>query len=65
VIAAGQPSPEGVGHSQVIAPTGEVLVALGHDAGVAVAELDLQLVTDQRATNPMAQARRLGVHPSA
>jgi len=63
VIAAGHPSPEGIGHSQIIAPTGEVLGALGEEPGVAVAELDVQLVHDQRAANPMAKARRLSVQP--
>jgi len=63
VIAVGHPPPEGIGRSHVIAPTGDVLIALGQEADSAVCELDLHSVQDQRAANPMEPARRFEVHP--
>lgn len=47
------------GHSQVIAPTGEVLGALGEDAGVLNVEIDLDLVAQTRELFPVLRDRRL------
>lgn len=57
VVAAGQGGahPHGretYGHSQIINPWGEVLVELGEDVGVAVAEIDTKQAHDQRRTLP-------------
>jgi predicted amidohydrolase len=59
VIAAGQPAPHGIGHSQIISPTGEVLAVLGADPGSLFCHLDGEEVHAQRALNPMAEARRV------
>ncbi|WP_330474590.1 nitrilase-related carbon-nitrogen hydrolase [Terrabacter sp. C0L_2] len=48
------------GHSQVIAPTGEVAGALGADEGVLSVEIDLQLVGETRRAFPVLRDRRLG-----
>jgi predicted amidohydrolase len=58
VVAVGQPAPDGIGHSQMISPTGEVMAALGEDPGMLYAKLDIHVVNTQRALNPMAEARR-------
>lgn len=47
------------GHSQVIAPTGEVLAELGSSEDVLYAELDLDLVTKVRADFPVLADRRI------
>jgi deaminated glutathione amidase len=70
VVAAGQAdpvavgmardgrAPTGVGYSAAVSPLGEVLRSLGREPGLLVAELDLDLVTDSRATIPVLSNRR-------
>ncbi|PCK23177.1 apolipoprotein acyltransferase [Rhodococcus qingshengii] len=53
------------GHSQVIAPTGEVVGMLGPDAGVLSVEIDLELVMKTRNSFPVLQDRRLGSRTTA
>ncbi|SFB47625.1 Predicted amidohydrolase [Nocardioides alpinus] len=47
------------GHSQIVAPTGEVLAELGSGEGALVAELDLDLLKRVRADFPVLADRRL------
>lgn len=47
------------GHSQVVAPTGEVVAELGGEEGVLTAQLDLDLVRQVRADFPVLRDRRL------
>lgn len=47
------------GHSQVVAPTGEVVAELGCDEGVLMAKVDLDLVRQVRADFPVLLDRRL------
>jgi len=46
------------GHSQVVAPTGEVVGALGIEEGVLSLEIDLDLVTETRQGFPVLQDQR-------
>lgn len=48
------------GHSQVVAPTGDVVAELGPDADVLTVEIDLDLVAETRAAFPVLADRRLG-----
>lgn len=47
------------GHSQVVAPTGEVVGELGDDEGVLAIEIDLDLVARIRESFPVLDDRRL------
>ncbi|TWP32670.1 carbon-nitrogen family hydrolase [Leekyejoonella antrihumi] len=47
------------GHSQIVAPTGEVIAELGCDEGVLTAQLDLDMVQRVRADFPVLDDRRL------
>lgn len=47
------------GHSQVVAPTGEVVGELGEDEGVLAIEIDLDLVARIRESFPVLDDRRL------
>lgn len=47
------------GHSQVVAPTGEVLACLGSGEGVLTAQIDLDLAERVRADFPVLLDRRL------
>lgn len=47
------------GHSQVIAPTGEVVGALGVDEGVLSVAIDLDMVAETRESFPVLRDRRL------
>jgi deaminated glutathione amidase len=51
-------APTGVGHSAAISPAGEVLRSLGREPGLLVAELDLDVVEQTRATIPVLANRR-------
>jgi predicted amidohydrolase len=51
-------APTGVGYSAVISPRGEVLQSLGAEPGLLVADLDLELVEQTRATIPVLANRR-------
>jgi deaminated glutathione amidase len=51
-------APTGVGHSAAISPVGEVLRSLGGAPGLLVADLDLDLVPEARATIPVLANRR-------
>jgi len=52
-----------IGGSTVIAPDGEVLALLGEEEGLAVADLDTEVVAEVRRSRPLAADRRpdLGV----
>jgi deaminated glutathione amidase len=63
VAATGQPLPHGVGHSMVLGPLGETLLAMGQSEGLGLATLDLTLVREARENNPGLQARRFDVIP--
>jgi deaminated glutathione amidase len=52
VAAAAQPAPRYCGHSSVIDPRGDVLVAAGDDEEVVVADVRLDLVEEARRENP-------------
>ena len=71
LIAAGQADPDsvgassrpgaptGVGYSVAISPYGEVLDELGAEPGLLVVDLDLDLLSEARATLPVLANRRL------
>lgn len=63
VVASGHPEPHGIGLSQVIDPRGEQMVRAGEKAQVLHAVLEIDLLRRVREENPMAAARRFGVHP--
>jgi predicted amidohydrolase len=65
VAAAGQIPPGGVGTSLVVDPRGDVLTELGEAAGIAVAEVDAELVAEVRRVNPALALRRYAVVPRA
>jgi predicted amidohydrolase len=52
-------APTGVGYSAVVSPRGEVLQSLGEGPGLLVADLDLDLVEQTRATIPVLANRRI------
>ncbi|HLM22808.1 MAG TPA: carbon-nitrogen hydrolase family protein [Propionibacteriaceae bacterium] len=52
-------APTGVGYSAVISPRGEVLQSLGAEAGLLIADLDLDLVELTRAAIPVLANRRI------
>ena len=63
VVGCGQPEPYGIGHSLVVDPRGNAVVVLGQDTESGHAVLRGDVVTSAREANPMASARRLGIHP--
>lgn len=63
VIGCGQPEPYGIGHSLVVDPLGNTVVAMGPETESGHAVLDGGVVTSAREANPMESARRFGVHP--
>lgn len=52
-------APTGVGYSAVVSPSGEVLQSLGEGPGLLVADLDLDLVEQTRASIPVLANRRI------
>jgi len=52
------------GHSQVVLPTGDVAAMAGTDEQVLSVEVDMNVVTDYRASFPVLQDRRLPLKPS-
>lgn len=63
IAAAGQIPPAGVGTSLVLDPAGRVLVELGEERGLAVADLDPARIREVRAANPALRLRRYTVLP--
>lgn len=63
VVAADHPAPIGVGHSQVVDPSGVVLAGVGVDEGSAVAVLERSAIERVRAVNPSLRVRRYVVVP--
>ena len=63
VIGCGQPKPHGVGNSLVVDPIGNVVLEFGPDTESGQVVLNGDVVNSTREANPMARARRLGVHP--
>ena len=63
LVGCGQPEPAGIGHSLGVDPLGNTMVALGPHAESGHVVLDVGVVTSSREANPMASARRFGVHP--
>jgi predicted amidohydrolase len=63
VAAADQIAPVAVGMSRVISPLGETLIDMGQTAGIAMAEVFIDVLTDARRANPALQLRRYGVSP--
>ena len=68
VVAAGKPEDEGVGHSMVVDPAGEVLAELGgtceggsQGTDMALAEVSAARVAEVRAALPVLAHRRFGV----
>jgi predicted amidohydrolase len=57
-IALDGRAPTGVGYSAAISPRGEVLRSLGAEPGLLVADLDLDVVDEIRATIPVLANRR-------
>ena len=55
--AAGR-APTGVGHSCVVAPTGDLLATLGPEPGLLVTALDIEAVARTRAALPVLANRR-------
>jgi predicted amidohydrolase len=51
-------APTGIGHSVAVSPYGEVLAELGAEPGLLVVDLDLDLVSEARATLPVLVNRR-------
>lgn len=47
------------GHSQVVAPTGEVVAELGSEEDVLLTDIDLSLVASVRADFPVLADRRI------
>ena len=52
------------GHSQVVLPTGDVAGMAGTDEQVLSVEVDMNVVTDYRASFPVLQDRRLPLKPT-
>ncbi|GAA4490772.1 carbon-nitrogen hydrolase family protein [Microbacterium panaciterrae] len=63
VIAADHPTPIGVGRSAVIDPQGVTIAGIGTSEGIAVAELDPDLIARVREVNPVLRLRRYRVMP--
>ena len=63
VAAADQIAPVAVGMSRVISPLGETLIDMGQTAGIAMAEVFIDALTDARRANPALELRRYGVSP--
>lgn len=63
VAAAGHVPPGGVGTSLIVDPRGDVLAELGELPGVALAEVDPELIADTRRLNPALELRRYTVVP--
>lgn len=63
VAAADQIAPVAVGMSRVISPLGETLIDMGQTAGIAMAEVFIDALTDARRQNPALTLRRYGVSP--
>jgi deaminated glutathione amidase len=59
VVAAAQPGPRYCGHSMVVSPMGEVVAEAGEGDEVLSVTLDLDAVTEARATNPSLANRRM------
>jgi predicted amidohydrolase len=59
VVGVGQPGPRYTGHSMVVGPLGDVLVAAAEAPAVVRAELDAGEVSRARETNPSLANRRL------
>jgi deaminated glutathione amidase len=57
-MALDRRAPTGVGYSAAISPRGEVLRSLGAEPGLLVADLDLDLVEEARASIPVLANRR-------
>jgi predicted amidohydrolase len=58
VVAVGQPGPRYTGHSMVVDPLGDVLVEAGDGPDVLTAQLDPEVVSRSRHTNPSLANRR-------
>ena len=58
VVAVGQPGPRYSGHSKVVDPLGDVVVAADDGPEVLTAELDPEVVVRARETNPSLANRR-------
>ncbi|MFZ4894151.1 carbon-nitrogen hydrolase family protein [Plantibacter sp. Mn2098] len=63
VLAADHTPPVGVGASMIVDPMGVQLAGLGEEAGVVVAQLSKQRISDVRAVNPALDLRRYRVEP--
>ncbi|HEV7951132.1 MAG TPA: carbon-nitrogen hydrolase family protein [Glaciihabitans sp.] len=63
VVGAGQSPPMGAGYSLIVDPYGVGLAASTETAGISLAWLDPQRVTDARTAMPILANRRFGVHP--
>lgn len=64
VIAADHPAPVGVGHSAVIDPQGVRIAGVGSEEGMALAELDAEVIARTREVNPVLRVRRYRVVPA-
>jgi deaminated glutathione amidase len=62
VIAPGQVGNIYIGHSLAVDPLGRTLVDLGDKEGLAIVEVDLNLVRDTREKLPLLQNRRTDVY---
>lgn len=62
VIAPGQVGNIYIGHSMAVDPLGRTLVDLGEKEGLAIVEIDLNLVRDTREKLPLLQNRRTDVY---
>jgi predicted amidohydrolase len=51
-----------IGHSMAVDPLGRTLVDLGEKEGLAIVEVDVDLVRDTREKLPLLQNRRTDVY---
>ena len=63
LAGAGQTGPVCCGDSMVIDPTGAVVAGAGAEPGLALADVDLDLIATTRRTNPSLANRRFTVAP--
>jgi predicted amidohydrolase len=64
VLAAGQCSPTGSGHSMIVDPMGVVIAGIGDRVGLISADVQRDRIARVREANPVLSARRFHVAPN-
>lgn len=64
VLAAGQSSPTGSGHSMIVDPMGVVIAGIGDGVGLISADIERDRIARVREANPVLSARRFHVTPN-